>query len=118
MAKVSLQGTVTVGVDLTIEQKVKLRKSLQTKAKLDQEIKALEAKKAAVVAEVAAIREETGLDTFEFEGFNVTLVAPLRKVLNYKKLVALGCKLSWLTKATEDVPSEPYVKITAPKVEK
>jgi hypothetical protein len=110
-----LTGTVSQEAQLTTAQQVKLRKDLQLKAKLDKEIKALEAKKAEAVARVNAVREEAGLDTFELDGFTVTLVAAARKVLDHKKLVSLGCKLEWLEKATEMVPSTPYCKITVPK---
>jgi hypothetical protein len=111
----SLMGTVEQSVQLTTAQQVKLRKELKLKAQYDREIKALEAKKKAAVAAISVIREESGLDTFELDGFTVTLVAPVREVLDHKALIALGCKVEWIEKATKLVPTEPYTKVTAPK---
>ncbi len=115
MPGLSLQGTVEQTAQLTTAQQVKLRKDLKLKAQLDQQIKELEAKKKSAVGRIDAVREEAGLDSFELDGFTVTLVAPVREVLDQKKLIALGCKVEWLQKATEKVPSTPYTKVTAPK---
>jgi hypothetical protein len=112
---IALQGMVEQTAQLTTAQQTKLRKDLKLKAKLDREIKLLEAQKKEAVDRIEEVREESGLDSFELDGFTVTLVAPVRDVLNQKKLIALGCKIEWLEKATEKVPSTPYTKVTAPK---
>jgi hypothetical protein len=112
---ISLVGTVEQTVTLTTAQQIKLRKELREYAKLSVQIKELEAKKKAANAKIAEVREEAGLDTFELDGFSVTLVAPVREVLDHKKLIALGCKLEWLEKATVLTPTAAYTKVTAPK---
>jgi hypothetical protein len=111
----ALVGTVSNEVRLEPRQRVALLRDLRTRQELDQQIKALETKKKELTERVEAVREESGLDTFEIDGFTVTLVAPVRQVLNEKKLLSLGCKIEWLKKATEAVPSTPYTKISAPK---
>ena len=115
MPALSLVGTVANEVQLAPKARVQLLKDLRLHAKLAQQIKDLEAQQKELKARVEAVREESGLDKFEIDGFNVTLVAPVRNVLNEKRLIALGCKVEWLEKATEQVPTTPYVKITAPK---
>lgn len=115
MAGIALQGTVENEVRLSPTQRVQLLKDLREFAKAKAQIKALEKKAADLNAKVDAVREAEGLDKFEIDGFSVTLVAPVRDVLDQKKLISLGCKVEWLTKATEKVPSQPYTKITAPK---
>jgi len=94
---------------------VALLKDLREYARIGQQIKALEERKKEVNAKVDAVREAEGLDKFEIDGFSVTLVAPVREVLDKQKLVALGCKVEWITRATESVPTKPYTKISAPK---
>lgn len=115
MAGISLQGTVGTEVQLAPKTRVALLKDLRLHASVKASIKKLEAQAAEINARVDAVREAEGLDKFEIDGFNVTLVAPVRDVLDQKKLVALGCKVEWITKATEKVPTKPYTKITAPK---
>lgn len=115
MAGVSLQGTVSEQVQLAPAARVQLLKDLRAFAKVSADIKALEKKKADLNTKVDALREVEGLDKFEIDGFSVSLVAPVREVLDKQKLVALGCKVEWLTKATEQVPTKPYTKITPPK---
>ena len=115
MPAISLQGTVTTEVQLAPKQRVALLKELRLRAQKKAEIAKLEAEVKDLTAKVEEVREELGLDTFEIDGHTVTLVAPVREVLNTKTLVSLGCKAEWLTKATEKVPSKPYTLITAPK---
>lgn len=115
MAGVSLQGTVTEQVQLAPAARVQLLKDLRAFAKAKADIKVLEAKAALLNAKVDALREAEGLDKFEIDGFSVTLVAPVREVLDKQKLVSLGCKVEWLTKATSSEPTKPYTKITPPK---
>jgi len=118
MTGIALQGTVSNEVQLAPKTRVALLKDLRAHAKLKQQIKDLEAQAKALNDRVNAVREAERLDKFEIDGFSVTLVAPVREVLDKQKLVALGCKIEWLTKATEKVPTAPYCKITAPKVDR
>lgn len=115
MPALTLQGTVENSVQLAPAARVQLLKDLRLFAKKKAEIKKLEAEAKALNAKVDALREAEGLDKFEIDGFSVTLVAPVREVLDKQKLVALGCKVEWLTKATVSTPTEPYTKITSPK---
>lgn len=115
MAGIALQGTVSEQIQLAPKTRVQLLKNLRQFAKLKQQIKDLEEQAKTLNAEVDAVREAEGLDKFEIDGFSVTLVAPVREVLDKQKLVALGCKVEWLTKATSSEPTAPYTKITPPK---
>jgi hypothetical protein len=115
MPGLSLQGTVGTEVQLEPKQRVALLKDLRLQEQKRQTVKKLEAEIAEIKSRIEAVREESGMDSFGIDGYTVTLVAPVRDVLNQKKLVALGCKTEWLEKATEKVPSTPYTKVTAPK---
>jgi hypothetical protein len=115
MPGIALQGTVGTEVQLEPKTRVALLKDLKLYEQKCAMIKKLEKEKDTLKAKIEGVREETGLDTFEIDGFNVTLVAPVRDVLNQKKLIALGCKTEWLEKATEKIPSTPYTKISVPK---
>jgi hypothetical protein len=115
MPSLSLQ-TVTEGtLQLEPRARVALLKDLREHARIKAQIKALEAKAVMMVERIESVRDEAGVDAFEIDGFKVAIVAPVRDVLDKQKLVALGCKVEWLTKATEQVPSKPYTKVTAPK---
>ena len=115
MPGLSLQGTVATEIQLAPKERVQLLRELKLWAQKKAAIKKLEAEAKELNAKIEALREESGLDTFEIDGYNVTLVAPVRSVLNEKRLIALGCKAEWITKAVEQVPSTPYTKITVPK---
>lgn len=115
MPSLSLQGTVETAIDLEPKARVQLLKDLREIAVKRAKIKQLEKEIKVANDKVEAVREESGMDSFEIDGFTVTLVAPVREVLNEQRLIALGCKVEWLKKATEQVPSQPYTKVTAPK---
>lgn len=115
MPGIALMGTTTTEVQLAPKQRVQLLKDLRLRAQKKAAIAKLEAEVKDLTASVEMVREESGLDTFEIDGYTVTLVAQVRDVLDYKKLVALGCRTEWLEKATVKTPSKPYTLITAPK---
>ena len=108
--------TVTTTTEIQIKPSVRARllKELNTYAALRSELKAIEAKMDAGKARIGAIREETGEQKLEIDGFSVCLVAPIRKKFNPKKFVAIGGDLALYNEATEDVTSKPYEKVTCP----
>ena len=67
-----------------------------------------------IKAKVGDLRNETGEQSVELEGFRVTLVAPTRKKFNAKTFVKLGGDIDIYNQANEEVLSKPYEKITLP----
>lgn len=115
----ALATNATVSTTKEIRLDPSLRRKLLTKLKtwqtLDQQIKALELAKKKMNKEIGTLRDETGEMSVQLEGFTVTLVAPVRKVLNEQKLISLGCAAAWIQEATDNVPSRAYDKITPPR---
>lgn len=99
---------------LTPTQQTLMRQVCREYQQLDAQIKVLTEKRDAKKTRLGQIRDEAGVQSLQFEGWKVTLVGGLRKVLNKKKLIALGCRKEWLDEAEELKPSKPYEKITAP----
>lgn len=110
------EETVDPEVDtiLTPTQQQAVRQVCREYQQLDAQIKVLEAKRDEKKARLGTLRDEAGVISLMFEGFKVTLVGGVRNVLNKKKLIALGCKASWLEEATEMKPSKAYEKISLP----
>lgn len=104
----------TVDTDLTPTQQTLMRQVCREYQQLDAQIKVLTEKRDAKKARLGELRDEAGVQSLQFEGWKVTLVGGLRKVLNKKKLIALGCRAEWLAEAEELKPNKPYEKISAP----
>lgn len=115
---VSASTTATVSttreVRLTARQRNELRASLRIYAELSAQIKALELAKAKAKDKADQVREDLGEQSIELDGFTVTLVAPVRKKLNEKKLIAQGVTMAQIEMATDHVLVRPYTKITVP----
>ena len=109
----TVSTTKEIRLEPSLRRKLLLR--LKTWQSLDQQIKALELAKKKLSTEIGGLRDETGELSVELEGFTVTLVAPVRKVLNERKLISLGCAAAWIQEATDNVPSRSYNKITPPR---
>ena len=63
---------------------------------------------------IGQLRESTGENSIAIDGFKISLVMPVRKVLSHAKLIELGCAAAWIEEATESKPTRPYEKITVP----
>lgn len=115
---VQLATKATVTTTEQIKLAPALAKKLLVKFKAYQELKAqaeaIDAAMKAHKSEIRKLRESVGVAGLALEGFTTTNVAPVRQVLNHKKLVELGCALAWIEEATESKPSRPYEKITVP----
>jgi hypothetical protein len=105
---------VDVDTELTPTQAQQVRQACREYQALDAQIKVLEHRRDEKKGQLGALRDEVGVISLTFEGFKVTLVGGLRKVLNKKKLIALGCAKAWLDEATEDKVVKPYERVTLP----
>jgi len=110
--------TVTVTTTQEVKISPSIRKKLLTELKVYAEIvgqiKVLESAKDKHKEAIGAIREETGEQKLEIDGYSVTLVAPIRKKFSPKKFVSLGGDLAIYNQAVEDVTSRSYEKISIP----
>ena len=112
----TLTATVTTTKDIVLKPALrrKLMTELRAYAAIKDQIAILEHAKDKHKAVIGALRDDTGEQSIALEGFKVTLVAPVRSVLNKQKLIALGCAAAWLEEATEQKPGRAYNKITLP----
>jgi hypothetical protein len=108
------QAQPELDTELTPTQQAALRQTCREYQSLDAQIKVLEHKRDEKKARLGQLRDEAGVQSLSFEGWKVTLVGNVRKVLNKKRLIALGCRAEWLAEAEELKPSKPYEKVTAP----
>jgi hypothetical protein len=117
--KTTVTTTTTTEVALAPRVRARVRTELTQYTELQQQIAALEAKKDEIKASVQQIfkdadEEDALVDGVEVDGYKVKLVAGSSSRLDKKKLVTLGCKPEWITKATKTTPNKPYVRIDAP----
>jgi len=63
---------------------------------------------------IAGLRDETGEQSLEIDGFRTTLVAPIRKKFSPKRFVANGGDLAIYNASIDEVPSRPYEKVSLP----
>lgn len=108
--------TCTTQTEVKISPSIqkRLRTELTAYAALRTELKSIEAKMDASKAKIEAVREETGEQKLEIDGYSVCIVAPIRKKFNPKKFVSLGGDLEIYRQAEENVTSKPYCKVTCP----
>lgn len=118
MSKLGITQIATVSTTKEIRLSPSLRRKLLIELKsyqaVKEQIKALEHAAEKHKGVISKLRDDTGEQSVALEGFTVTLVAPIRKVLNKQKLVALGCAAVWIEEATDSVPTKAYEKITLP----
>ncbi len=110
----TVEPEITVDTELLPAQAALLRQTCREYQTLDAQIKVLTEKRDGKKTVLGQIRDAAGVQSLQFEGWKVTLVGGVRKVLNRKRLFALGCKKEWLDEAEELKPSKPYEKISAP----
>ncbi len=111
---VATEPTVEQDTALTLSQAHLVRQVCLEYQHLDAQIKVLEHQRDDRKKRLGELRDEAGVVSMLFEGWKVTLVGGLRKVLNKKKLYALGCKKEWYDEAEELKPSKPYERVTPP----
>lgn len=108
----------TVSTTREVKLEAGVRRKLLTELKTYQNLlaqkKALELAMDKIKAKVGAIRNETGEQSLELEGFKITLVAPTRKKFNPKTYLKLGGDLDIYNQANEETLVTPYEKITVP----
>ena len=113
-----LSTTATVSTTKEVKLEPNLARQLRMKLREYQavadQLKTLEHAKDKLKDQIGLLRDETGEMSVSLDGYTVTLVAPERKVLNHKKLIALGCAAAWIEGATEIKLSKAYTKITPP----
>ena len=113
-ATVSVTATTTHQIVIAPQIKRKLLLALKTYTELAAQAKVLELAKKKQGSIVEGIQTELGESSIDIDGYKSTIVAPIRKVLDRKRFVALGGNLDILDKAMIDTPSKAYPKITAP----
>ena len=114
---VTTTESATYEVKLEAAVRRKLLTKLRTYEQLHTQKRALELAMNKLKDEVGALRNETGEQSIEIEGFKVTLVAPTRKKFNPKAFVRLGGDIDIYNQANEDTLVTPYEKITVPGIE-
>lgn len=107
-------ATTTHEIKLEASVRRKLLTELKTYQSLHAQKKALELAMDKIKTKVGEIRNSTGEQSLELDGFKVTLVAPTRKKFNSKAFVKLGGDIDIYNQANEEVLSTPYEKITLP----
>lgn len=116
----SLQQSPSTTVTTTSTQQVKLSPSLKKKLVLSlktytalrdqkQAIESAMKKHSSAVSDILA---EAGEMSLEVEGHKATVMTPVRKKLDPKRLIALGISTEILAKATTETPGMPWVKIS------
>ena len=114
----TLEATVTATTTQTVQLKPALRRKLLNELKayagLRLQLKTIEEQMDKHKEVIGAIRDETGEQAIELEGYRVCLVAPIRKKFDAKKYVTLGGDLDIYNAANVDTPSKPYDKVTCP----
>ena len=111
----TLEATTVTTVQVKPALRTKLLKELRLYHGLTKQLKALEAQVDQHKTAIAEIRELTGEDKLEIDGYSITLVAPMRKVFDAKRFVTLGGDLDLYNRANVDTPSKAYTKVTVPK---
>lgn len=110
----TVQATTTTNIKLSTKDEMTLRRELKLWEEKKARIKVYEAECDLHKQAIEEVRDRTGEQSIEFEGYTVTYVTPIRNVLDKKKLVKLGCKMEWIEKAMVPTPSKAYTKVTAP----
>jgi hypothetical protein len=112
----SLATTVEVSTTREIKLSPKLRKTLLTAMRTYGALKAQrDALDAQMKTERISVEEalaELGEEGITLEGHKATLVAPVRRKLDEKKLIKAGVARDLIDKCYSESASTPYVKIT------
>lgn len=114
MPKLSVIATTKTELDLKIQTKTRLVKELKAYAALSEQMKSLKEAMRVHSASVEDILIEVGESSVGVDGYKATLVSPVKRKLEVKKLIALGVSQDVITRATSEKPGKSYVRITAP----
>lgn len=114
MPSTTVVATSKTELKLKPAVKTKLLKELKAYEVLADQRKAIELAIKKHKGNIEEIQEETGETSLAIDGFKVTLVAPIRHVLDKKKLIALGVSADIIEEATVEVSGKPYIKVTVP----
>jgi hypothetical protein len=114
MPTLTAEATTTKQIVLKPALRRKLLIELRTFAELSSQLKALEHARETHKKNISALRDETGEQSLELEGYRMTLVAPIRKKFNSKKFVARGGDIELYNQSFDEVPGRPYERITCP----
>lgn len=106
--------TLNTPLRLTSQLKYRLMQALQAYVSLQAQAKLIDESKRVQLSTIQDIHAELGVGTLEVEGFKSTFVAPVRRILDKKRFVALGGDLALLEQAMVDQPGTSYVKVTPP----
>lgn len=112
----TLTATVSTTKEITIKPalRTKLLKEFRLYAALRDQLKAIESAMDKHKANIGKIRDETGEQSLNVDGFKVTLVAPIRSSLDKAKLIAQGVTIAQIENATVHKPGRAYEKLTLP----
>ena len=113
---IALTATTTHQLTIAPQIKRKLLLALKTYTELAAQAKVLALAKKKQGSIVEGIQTELGESSIDIDGYKSTIVAPIRKVLDKKKFIALGGNLDIYEAAMVDTPSRAYAKISAPGV--
>jgi hypothetical protein len=111
--------TTTPTVKPEIKLAPKLRRQLVTELhavrELSAQVKAIQGALDMHKATISRLREETGENTLEIDGFRITLVQPSgRATLDTKQLLLNGVSMAQIENSTVVKPVKAYTKVTVP----
>lgn len=116
--KVKLTTTVTAKTTTELKLSTKLQNRLRAEiaeyTELNAAYQRAKAERDAKIADIEGFREQLGETSVKFEGTTITRVGGTTKKLDKKKLVELGCAVSWIEEATDESPKKEYTKVTLP----
>ena len=116
MPKVALEVTATTKHQVKLSPKVQARllNDLKAYASAKANRDVLEQSMKNYRGDIEQIMVEAGEERIEVDGFKTTMIAPVRKKLDPKRLVALGVSMDIIAQATVEEPGTPYVKVSLP----
>lgn len=117
MPKLAQTATVTTSQEIRLAPALrkKLLTAFRTYAALNDQKKVLSAAMDKQKGIIAELREETGEQKLQLEGFTTTLVCPLRNVFDEKLFVSNGGDLAIYNNSFKTVPSKAYEKVSVGK---
>lgn len=114
MPSATVTTTTTQEVKLKPQVKRKLLTELRAYAQLKSERDALDHAMKGHKASIEELMETTGESSLSVEGFKTTLVAPVKRTLDRKRLRMAGVTEAQLDAGTIETPTKPYIKVTVP----
>ena len=107
-------ATTTHQVKIEPKLKRRLLVELRTYAELKSQQAALKKAMDKKRANIEDVLGDIGESSLSVEGFKTTLVAPVRTVLDEKKLIANGVTMDQIEASKTQKATKPYVKVTCP----